>query len=70
MCVRVKDSTYLGADYMSRAGSVEGLALSAEMTAQPSQPASCNRPLRRAGTILVTIFLNAFNFINYWKLKI
>ena len=25
----------LGADYMSRAGSVEGLSLSAEMTAQP-----------------------------------
>ena len=25
----------LGADYMSRAGSVEGLALSAEMTVQP-----------------------------------
>ena len=25
----------LGADYMSRAGSVEGLALSTEMTAQP-----------------------------------
>ena len=25
----------LGADYMSRTGSVEGLALSAEMTAQP-----------------------------------
>ena len=26
---------HLGADYMSRAGSVEGLALSAEMTVQP-----------------------------------
>jgi len=30
-----QDFKVLGADYMSRAGSVEGLALSAEVTAQP-----------------------------------
>ena len=34
----------LGADYMSRAGSVEGLALSAEMTVRPG--IACGGPAR------------------------